>query len=150
MTDGSVPLTPVKQELFVQELLRGTPQAQAYEKAGYKPNPGNASELASSEKISKRLGWLQQRQAARKAITVDSLCEELDEARAAALADKQYATAVSASMGKAKLMGLLVERKESGKPGEFANMSTEQLRKQLDEDLAALEAFRKARGETSH
>ena len=76
--------------------------------------------------------------------------DELDEARAATLADRQYATAVSASMGKAKLMGLLVERKETGKPGEFANMSVEQLRKQLDEDLAALEAFRKARGETSH
>src|SRR5690242_653084 len=90
MTDASLPLTPVKQELFVQELMRGTPQAQAYEKAGYKPNPGNASELASSEKVSKRLAWLQQRQAARKGITVESLCDELDEACAAALVDKQY------------------------------------------------------------
>jgi hypothetical protein len=48
-------------------------------------------------------------------------------------------------MGKAKLMGLLVERKESGKPGEFASMSVEELRKQLDADLAALEAMRKAK-----
>jgi hypothetical protein len=148
MTDASLPLTPVKQELFVQELMRGTPQAQAYEKAGYKPNPGNASELASTEKISKRLAWLQQRQAARQGITIDSLCDELDEARAGAMNDKQYATAVSASLGKAKLMGLLIDRKESGKAGEFAHLSVDELRKQLKADLDASKAMRK--GKTCH
>jgi hypothetical protein len=148
MTDASLPLTPVKQELFVQHLMKGVPQAQAYEKAGYKPNPGNASELASSEKVSKRLAWLQQRQAARKGITVESLCDELDEARALATATEQPSAAIAATMGKAKLMGLLIDRKESGAAGEFAKLTTEELRQQLEADLAALEAMRKA--ETSH
>ena len=79
-----------------------------------------------------------------------AICDELDEVRAAAYGDKQYSTALQATMGKAKLMGLLIDRKETGKAGEFDKLTTEQLRKQLDEDLAALEAFRKARGETSH
>jgi hypothetical protein len=48
-------------------------------------------------------------------------------------------------MGKAKLMGLLIDRKESGKPGEFASMSIEELRKQLKADLDGLEAIRKAK-----
>jgi hypothetical protein len=32
-------------------------------------------------------------------------------------------------------MGLLIDRKESGKAGEFAHLSIEELRKQLKEDL---------------
>ena len=148
MTDASQPLTPVKQELFVQHLMKGIPQAQAYEKAGYKPNPGNASELASSEKVSKRLAWLQQRQAARKGITVETLCDELDRDRELARKLDQPSAAITATMSQAKLMGLLIDRKETGAAGEFAKLTTEELRQQLEADLAALEAMRKA--ETKH
>lgn len=47
----------------------------------------------------------------RNKVTVDSLTAELDEARALALADpKGAAAAVSATMGKAKLHGLLTDK----------------------------------------
>jgi len=40
---------------------------------------------------------------------------------------------VAATMGKAKLCGMLVERKETGKPGDFDDMSIEELRAFLKE-----------------
>jgi len=39
----------------------------------------------------------------------------------------------------------LIDRKESGKAGESAHLSIEELRKQFEADLAALEAMRKAK-----
>jgi hypothetical protein len=53
-------------------------------------------------------------------LTVDDLLEELEEARIAALEEGQPGAAVNASVAKAKLLGLLVERAEVGvmhKPG---------------------------------
>jgi hypothetical protein len=38
-------------------------------------------------------------------------------------------------MGKAKVCGLLVERKETGKPGDFDNMTVEELRAFIQADL---------------
>src|SRR6516165_6661781 len=52
----------------------------------------------------------------------------------AALENQQASAAVAATMGKAKLCGMLVERKETGKPGDFDNMSIEELRAFLKED----------------
>ena len=61
------------------------------------------------------------------------------------VAAKQPSAAIAATMGKSKLMGLLIDRKEGGKAGEFAHLSIDELRKQLNDDLAALEAMRKAK-----
>ena len=72
--------------------------------------------------------------AKRHEISEDSLLEELEQARLAALENQQAGAAVAATMGKAKLCGMLVERKETGKPGDFDNMSIEELRAFLKED----------------
>ena len=72
--------------------------------------------------------------AKRHEISEDSLLEELEQARLAALENQQASAAVAATMGKAKLCGMLVERKETGKPGDFDNMSIEELRAFLMED----------------
>lgn len=142
MTDASKPLRIIKQERYAQELYKGTIASQAYVNAGYKANKGNASELANSENIIKRVAYLQQVAALRKGITVDSLCDELTDVQTLAVTDKQLGVAVSAVMGKAKLMGLLIDKKESGKAGEFSGLSVDELRKQLKADLDALEAMR--------
>jgi hypothetical protein len=55
----------------------------------------------------------------------------------------QPAAAVSASMGKAKLVGLVVDRKEVGAPGEFADledMTTDELREQFAALVSAVAA----------
>ena len=59
--------------------------------------------------------------AKRHEISEDSLLEELEQARLAALENQQASAAVAATMGKAKLCGMVVKRKETGKAGDLDN-----------------------------
>lgn len=61
--------------------------------------------------------------ATRERISVGSLIDEIEEARLQAVALGQPSTAVTASMSKARLAGLLVDRKETGAPGEFSRVA---------------------------
>jgi hypothetical protein len=74
---------------------------------------------------------------------VDTLLGELDEARDVALGAEmpQTSAAVQATTVKAKLLGMIVDRKETGAPGEFAALDTvkailEAARKELGHDAA--------------
>jgi hypothetical protein len=62
--------------------------------------------------VAQRVAELQQEHRERHAVTVDSLTQELEEARMVATAEKQGAAMTSATMGKAKLHGLLVDKNE--------------------------------------
>lgn len=80
--------------------------------------------------------------ATRERITVGSLVDELEAARLQATALDQPSAAITASMSKAKLVGLLVDRKEHGQPGDFAKEQTaegvlELVAKELGEETAA-------------
>lgn len=104
--------------------------AQSYLKAGYKPTTRNsldasASQLLRVPKVHRRIMELRKQMATRERITVGSLVDELDEARALAVRLEQPASAIQASMSKAKLVGLLVDRKETGQPGDFAAQTPE-------------------------
>lgn len=67
--------------------------------------------------------------AKRNDVTEDSLLDELEQARLKAMtADNGASAMVQATLGKAKLVGLLVERREQGKPGEFESMGEQELR----------------------
>lgn len=82
-----------------------------------------------------------QGKAAKKAeITVDSLAQELEEARAIALAEKQTSAAVSATMGKAKLFGLGVEHRRMSGTIQIVNITIEQLSVLTRDELTLLEA----------
>ena len=104
-----------KHEVFAQELAKGLPSAEAYVNAGYSFNEGNASRLKSNDKVQARVAELQERGAKRAEVTIATLVEELEEARRIALsaATPQSGAAVTASMGKAKLLGLVVDKTES-------------------------------------
>ena len=93
-----------------------------------------ASVLLKNPKVKARIQEIAAMAAKRHEISEDSLLEELEQARLAALENQQAGAAVAATMGKAKLCGMLVERKETGKPGDFDNMSIEELRAFLKED----------------
>lgn len=61
-------------------------------------------------------------------VTLESLTEELDTIARGAVQDAQWAAAKGAVETKARLHGLLVERKETGAPGDFAALqSTEEI-----------------------
>tara|TARA_R110000796_G_scaffold9078_3_gene31210 strand:- start:10531 stop:10956 length:426 start_codon:yes stop_codon:yes gene_type:complete len=76
-----------------------------------------ACELLKNGKVTARLKQLQDAVVAKHNVTVESLMTELEEARGIALTydengKAQPSAAVSASMGKAKLAGLLVDKLE--------------------------------------
>ena len=58
-------------------------------------------------------------------VTVETISSQLDEDRAFAVRVEQAGPALNATIAKAKLHGLIVDRKESGAPGEFAVLTTE-------------------------
>jgi len=105
-----VKLTP-KQENFCLAYLETGNASEAYRRA-YDASKmseqvlyNEAAKLLNNRKISVRLEELRKPIMERHAITVDDLLAELEEARRLALETEAPAPAVSATMGKAKLLG---------------------------------------------
>lgn len=118
-------LTP-KQEAFALAYVETGNASQAYRRAynagKMKPASVNrtAKELLDNIKITARLQELKAAHVARHEITVDDLIRELEEARTLAAGGEkpQPAAMVAASMGKAKLLGMLTDKTElTGKDG---------------------------------
>ena len=106
----------VKQEGFILDAFKGVSLAQSYRNNYNTENMLEKSiwELASREmakvKVTSRLAELQMEAAERSQVTVESITKELEEAREVAKDEKQGAAMTSASMGKAKVNGLLVDK----------------------------------------
>jgi len=115
------PLTP-KQERFAQLYIElgnaSEAYRQSYDASRMKPTTVNrkAKELLDNGKIAARIEELREQHRARHNVTVDSLTDDLDEDRAFARAKGSPAAAVSATLGKAKLHGLLKDRHEHTGP----------------------------------
>lgn len=127
-----------KQEAFCLAYIETGNASEAYRRAydadGMKGATinRNAKALLENNKIATRLSTLRECAVQHTMVTVQSLTEELEEARALALREGQSAAAVSASMGKAKLHGLLVDKAElTGKDGGAIQME------QVKNDAAA-------------
>jgi hypothetical protein len=124
-------LSNAKHELFCQHLALGKTASEAYEMAGYKPSRSNASVLRANQNVSDRLSEILQ-QSERKVVqqieyTRDSILAELDEARKMAIELKNPSAAWQAAMAKAKLLGLVIDRREVGNVGPFDDMTDEEL-----------------------
>ena len=104
----------IKQEAFARAYVETGNASEAYRRAYNAENMKQESiavracQLLAHCKVSVMVQQLKDQAAERHAVTVDSLVNELEEARIAALTAEspQSAAAVSATMGKAKLMGL--------------------------------------------
>lgn len=130
-----------RHELFAQEAAKEASGRGAYKKAGYKTTVDaaadvNASKLLRLAKVRERIAELQDRGAIRAEVTVQSVLGELEEARKAAMSNGQTSAAVAATMGKAKIAGLIIDRRERGRPGEFEDMSDEQLAEFIAREFA--------------
>ena len=113
-----IKLTP-KQEAFCYGYIETGNASGAY-RAAYnaermKPEvvAVKASELLANGKIAVRIEALRAELRQRHEITVDDLVAELEEARKMAFETEKAAAAVQATMGKAKLLGLVVEKQET-------------------------------------
>jgi phage terminase small subunit len=122
------PLRNTRHEAFAQELFKGIAegrsQAASYSAAGYTNNPNAAAAdacrlLKASRHIIARVQELQEQTARKKKVTVETVVDELDTARAIAERNEQASAMVQATSVKAKVCGLFVEKTEVGKPGDF-------------------------------
>lgn len=106
-------LTP-KQEKFCQKYIELGNASEAYRLSYDAQNMSattvntKASELLKNGKITVRLSQIQEEHKQRHNITVDMILDELEEARKAALSAEtpQCSAAITATMNKAKLVGL--------------------------------------------
>lgn len=105
-------LDNARHERFAQELAKGKTATEAYILAGYKANDGNAATLKGNQRVADRLIELQTIAAKSVALTVHDIARQLDEDRVFAQRQGSAAAAVSATMGKAKVLGLIVEKSE--------------------------------------
>lgn len=106
----------IRQEKFCQGLAEGLPQSRAYIEAGYNAR-GNAAEVEASKmvrlpKVAARIAELRAEAATRSAVNVDDLVADLNIMFKLALATKNPGAGVAAVMGKAKLLGLIVDKAE--------------------------------------
>ena len=113
-----IKLTP-KQEAFCYGYIETGNASGAY-RAAYnaeKMKPESvavqAAKMLVSPKIALKIDALRAELRQRHEITVDDLVAELEEARKLAFETDKAAAAVQATMGKAKLLGLVVEKQET-------------------------------------
>ena len=120
-----MPLTP-KQEAFALAYVETGNASEAYRRAynavNMKPEviANKASALLKRGDVRVRVEMAQAKAVERHETTVDDILRELEEARALAAGGEkpQPAAMVAASMGKAKLLGMLTDKTEvSGKDG---------------------------------
>lgn len=108
-----------KQEGFCLSVAKGLSLAQAYRDNYNAENMANetiwvkASELMSNGKVAVRVSGLQGKAQERTLVTMESITAELDENRMMGAKLDQPAAMNAASMGKAKLHGLLVDKTDN-------------------------------------
>lgn len=116
----------IKQEKFCMVYVETGNASEAYRQAYNAENMTQnavaveACRILDSPNISLRIKELKSGHTKRHEITIDDLVAELEEARACALngETKQTSAAVAATMGKAKLLGLVTDKQElTGKDG---------------------------------
>lgn len=131
-------------ERFCQSVASGKSHKDAYIRAGYKlpkddRGAGNATRMAKRPHIAARIKEIQAHQAARIGVTVDKLVAQLDRMYNLAAKVKHPAAGVGAVMGKAKLLGLIIEkaevetvvRKPMREPTDKKSMSVEEWQKKF-------------------
>jgi phage terminase small subunit len=125
-----------KQETFVDLMVyQDYKQTKCAHLAGYE-NPGvSATRLLSNPEyahVQEKIRQLKAVQRTKNEITYEGIAKKLGEIRDVALADGSYGPAVTAEIARAKLAGLMVDRKEL-KIHKIDSMSRDQLELRLQQ-----------------
>lgn len=124
----------IKQERFCMVYVETGNASEAYRQAYNAENMTQnavaveACRILDSPNISLRIKELKSGHTKRHELTIDDLVKQLEEARKVALTleNPQCSAAISATMGTAKLLGLIVDKNEmTGKDGGAINHSIE-------------------------
>jgi len=114
-------MTFARHECFAQGLAKGNSQVEAYAEAGYKPDDGAACRLSGNVRIQNRVAELQERAAVRIEFDLAEAARQLDEDRQLAHQNGQAGAAVSATVAKAKLFGLIVDKRQAEATATFTH-----------------------------
>jgi phage terminase small subunit len=104
-----------RQRRFCQLVVEGKSPPIAYVEAGYKHDKSYANcyrLLTGNDRVKQEILNLQRKAMIKHEVTIESLVEELNEAREHAKKVGQPASEVSSIMAKAKLLGLVIDRRE--------------------------------------
>ena len=137
-------MTP-KQELFAQAYIETGNASEAYKRAYNTQANANtvnrkASQLLKHPEVIKLLADLQAIHRQRHKLTIDDILQELEDARQKALSAEtpQCSAAISATMGKAKLLGLdkqVIEHKGILTPPVFNFVGVKPVRDLTEDEL---------------
>src|SRR5262245_32362559 len=120
------PLRNSRHEAFCRALFENKSADEAYVVAGYKASRQNAHRLTTNEDIRQRLTELQAEAAKKSEVSVQSLLNELEEARLKAGSLEQYGTVVKAIVAKAQIAGISTQRIEVSHSYDFTHCNTTQ------------------------
>lgn len=115
----SRPLKNTRHERFAHARVEGETIERAYTAAGYRLHKQNAMRLSARADVAQRIAWLQPQAAERAVETVQDVVRRLDRAYVLAITERECAAAVSAAMGIAKVLGLIVDRHENRAMGDL-------------------------------
>lgn len=103
-------LKNARHERFAQACAAGKTMDEAYKAAGFKPHNSNPHRLRHKKAVAARIAELQAEAAAHVKLTVDDIVKQLAEDRQLARMNDQAGAAVQATMGQAKVLGLIVDK----------------------------------------
>jgi len=131
-------LANARHEAFAHGLARGEPVGMAHTNAGYSPNAGNASRMNRDERIKTRVAELKAliedfrlRSLQNVVLSREWVIEQLIGVVIQAKAEADFAGANKALHLLGLHLGMFVERKETGKPGDFDGLTIADKRERL-------------------
>lgn len=141
-------LTNPRYERFAREVAKGTAIGAAYVLAGYRAHPANPTRLRTRREVNERIREILteqteiQERALQQAIDETSVTKSvvlrmLIEDRLLARQKGQAAAAIRAAELLGKQLGMFIERREQGGPGDFAHLSDAELDEELMTRLTA-------------
>ncbi|SRR5216684_4769117 len=127
------PLGNSRHELYAQGLFQGKTSIQAFGDAGFVRNANNASRLRANEKVIARLAELHARTVLSINISENWILEQLlDVVFIAKSMEKPDLTNANRALNLIGLhIGMFVERKEIGRPGDFDGLSIADKRERI-------------------
>ena len=140
-----------KQQRFAEEYVVDHNATQAAIRAGYSEQTAKqqGSRLLTNVDVIEAVRAKEARLSRKIEVTVASLTEELEEARSLALEKGHASAAVQATMGIAKLHGLLVERSEVKTTSEMTLAEVRARIKEIEDELTGI-GDDAAQGPTQH
>jgi acyl-CoA reductase-like NAD-dependent aldehyde dehydrogenase len=124
-----------RRERFAQSVANGEEIGKAYVDAGFKPNKGNPTTLKKRKDVQSRIAELLEERAnavtkkyaAEVEYTRETILAKLEEAFEVAREAENGSAMASATMGMAKILGMIIDRREVGDAGAFDGYTDEQL-----------------------